>query len=80
METDCINCPNCGAVRELEEKRCPYCGTPYPRPRRSLVAEAVAIPEPVTIEPPAFARVLQDLEAGIITRNDARRRLGLREI
>jgi hypothetical protein len=80
MEIDCINCPNCGAVRELEEKRCPYCGTPYPRPKRSLVAEAAAIPEPVTIDTDEFARVCQEVERGLITPNEARRRLGLRHI
>lgn len=74
------NCPNCGAVREPAERRCPYCGTPYPKDR--LAAEAVAVPEPVTIEldGDAFARMVKELERGIMTPNEARRLLGLREV
>lgn len=73
-----INCPNCGAVREPAETRCPYCGTPYPKDR--MVAEAVAVPEPVTIhmEPVQIAETYcRQLDLGLITPNEARRRMGL---
>lgn len=71
------NCPNCGAVREPAESRCPYCGTPYPRDRKA--AEAVAVPEPVTIHMDAgqLSRCSQLLDLGLITPNDARRRMGM---
>lgn len=74
--SDWINCPNCGAVREPAESRCPYCGTPYPRDRKT--AQAVAVPEPVTInmdeQKLCMARYM---EMGLITPNEARRRMGL---
>lgn len=72
------NCPNCGAVREPAESRCPYCGTPYPRPKRSKVAYAVA--EPVTVnlgDQDKLATVMKALEAAIMTPNEARECLGL---
>lgn len=72
------NCPNCGAVREPAESRCPYCGTPYPRDRK--VAEAVAVPEPITIHMDTSAitaAVIREYELGILTPNEARRLLGL---
>lgn len=75
------NCPNCGAVREPAESRCPYCGTPYPRDRK--VAEAVAIPEGVSIqlEVGQIAKISSELlDRGLITPNEARRRLGIREV
>lgn len=74
------NCPNCGAVREPAERRCPYCGTPYPKDR---MAAAVAVPEPVTIHMDhnqIAAQVMREMAAGILTPNEARRRLGLREV
>lgn len=72
------NCPNCGAVREPAESRCPYCGTPYPRDRKA--AQAVAVPEPVTIHMDAvqLAAIATDLmDKSLITPNEARRRMGL---
>lgn len=71
------NCPNCGAVREPAESRCPYCGTPYPRDRKA--AQAVAVPEPVTIHMDAgqLSMCSQILDLGLITPNEARRRMGL---
>ena len=72
------NCPNCGAVREPAESRCPYCGTPYPRDRKA--AQAVAIPEGVTIrlETGQLAEIIcRELDLGLITPNEAWRRMGL---
>lgn len=72
------NCPNCGAVREPAESRCPYCGTPYPRDRKA--AQAVAVPENVTIrlDVAQLAEISCDLlDCGLITPNEARRRMGL---
>jgi hypothetical protein len=71
------NCPNCGAPVDLTAKSCPYCGTPYPRPRKT--AQAVAIGEPCTlhIDGTKLAAAIAD---GIITPNEARRRLGFREL
>ncbi len=72
------NCPNCGAVREPAESRCPYCGTPYPRDRKTV--PAADLPEDTTIH----LEVGQDaeincrlLELGLITPSEARRRMGL---
>lgn len=28
------NCPNCGAVIDLEKSKCSYCGTPYLQEQR----------------------------------------------
>ena len=72
------NCPNCGAVREPAESRCPYCGTPYPRDRKA--AQAVAVPEPVTINMDTkelCAVLARSVEMGLVTPNEARRRMGL---
>lgn len=84
------NCPNCGAVMEPAETRCPYCGTPYPRPKREKVAVAVATPmltqnERVNIEldPKLLARLQildEEMQRGIMTPNEARRLMGLREL
>lgn len=73
------NCPNCGAVREPAESRCPYCGTPYPKDRKT--AQVVSVPESVVVEldTEQFARLQileEEIARGIITPNDARRRMG----
>ena len=69
---DLTNCPNCGAPVDLTVKACPYCDTPYP-------AQAVAIGEPYTlhIDGAKLAALVAD---GIMTPNEARRRLGLRQV
>ena len=72
------NCPNCGAVREPAESRCPYCGTPYPKDRKTVLA--ADLPEGTTIHLDAdqLARISCDLlDLGLITPNEARRRMGL---
>lgn len=47
MATDCTHCPSCGAPVDLTARSCPYCDTPYPKPRKT--AQAVVIGEPVTL-------------------------------
>ena len=74
--TDFTNCRNCGAPVDLTGDRCPYCGTPYPRPKRMDQAVAVAVPE-INLDAEVLARAVG---RGIITPNEARRRMGLREI
>jgi hypothetical protein len=66
------NCPNCGAVRDLEATRCPYCDTPY-------LKNGVPDAPPVTVkfDADAVARLTQALDLGLITPNEARRRMGL---
>ena len=75
--TDLTNCPNCGAPADLTAKSCPYCGTPYPKPRKT--AQAVAIAEPPTLHIDG-AGLAACVDMGLITRNEARRRLGLPEL
>lgn len=84
MTMTMTNCPNCGAVRETAERRCPYCGTPYPKDRMAAAAEAVpvSVPESVVIElsPEQFARLQileEEIARAIITPNQARRLMGL---
>lgn len=72
--TDCTHCPTCGAPVDLTARSCPYCGVPYPKPRKT--AQAVAIGEPVAlhIDHKQLAALVAD---SIITPNEARRRMGL---
>lgn len=74
--TDITNCPNCGAPVDLTVDSCPYCDTPYPRPRKAAAAVLI---EPVTLHIDG-AKLAAAVAEGIITSNEARRRLGLREI
>ena len=75
MET---NCPNCGAVVEPAESRCPYCGTAYPRPKRQKVAYAIATVPEAQEDPHTLAQEVQRLmAAGILTANEARAHMGL---
>lgn len=83
------NCPNCGAVREPAERRCPYCGTPYPKDRKAAEAVAVPVPGPEAVGNPAtiYIKTSMTIDAiekavrmGCITPNDARRLYGLREL
>ena len=67
---DWINCPNCGAPVEPLTDRCPFCNTPYPRPRKA--AQAVAVPE-IVLDTEAL---VQHINMGIMTPNEARRRMG----
>ena len=75
------HCKLCGAPREPAEKRCPYCGTPY---QREKVAVAVAMPDPepvtVNINDNQIARMVAEIYDGILTPNEARRLMGLREL
>lgn len=60
------NCHSCGAPIDYSRKSCDYCGTPY-RPTES---------EPITVH--IDTEYLSTMLArGAITRNEARRRLGL---
>lgn len=76
------NCPNCGAVREPAERRCPYCGTLYPKDRKTAQAVAAGIVLPhETVDEHMSAEnfnILTELLArGLITPNQARQRMGL---
>lgn len=66
------NCSNCGAPVDLEEKRCPYCETPYTR-------QAAAISEAYMININC-ATLAAAMKKSTITSNEARRRLGFSEI
>lgn len=74
---DLTNCPNCAAPVDLTTRSCPYCGTPYPRQQSAP-----------TIDPPRVYidqlqltdQLAHQVAAGILTQNEARRRLGLREL
>lgn len=63
------NCPNCGAPVDPAADRCAYCGTPYPA--------AIDAPFALYLDTQAIASAVS---AGLITVNEARRRLGLREV
>ena len=64
------NCPNCGAVVDPAADRCAYCGTPYNIRLRAELYQR-------DINAQMLAR---QMELGLITPNEARRRLGLPEI
>lgn len=70
------NCPNCGAPIDPAAMQCAYCGTPYLARKWGTT---VAVPE---INPSAkeIGQLIQQLDLGLITHNEARRRLGLPEI
>jgi len=70
------NCPNCGAPIDLTAMQCAYCGTPYLARKRGTT---VAVPE-ITIDPRQLAPLIQQLDLGLITPNEVRRRIGLSEI
>lgn len=64
------NCPNCSAVIDPEADRCAYCGTPY--------ANKPTTGGPVIhFDGAALARAV---DRGLLTVNEARRRLGLKEV
>lgn len=64
------NCPNCGAVVDPAANRCAYCETPYPIRLRA---------ELYKIDMQA-AYLVKQVDMGLITPNEARRRLGLTEV
>lgn len=65
------NCPNCGAVVDPAADRCAYCDTPYP----------FALQPVIKIDANGITFCLQQqVERGLMTPNEARRRLGLREV
>lgn len=64
------NCPNCGAVIEPAETRCPYCETPYTQ--RQLREAAKLFAGPMTAE-----MLANMVAAGTVTPNEARECLGL---
>lgn len=72
------NCPNCGAVREPAESRCPYCGTPYPKDRKTVLAADLLEDTTIHLEVGQIAEITcRQLDLGLITPNEARRRMGL---
>lgn len=60
------NCPNCGAPVDIHAEKCAYCDTPYIK----QTAETITL----TLDTTAIAKAVSE---GIITVNEARRRLGL---
>lgn len=74
--TDVINCPNCGAPVDLTRAVCPFCDTPYPRPRKTAVAVAV----PVEMDGEALEKIIKEISGGFMTPNEARQRLGMPRI
>lgn len=74
MVTDCTHCPSCGAPVDLTARSCPYCGVPYPKPRKTLTAAVIGEPCKLHIDAAALSRLVED---AIITPNEARRRMGL---
>ena len=65
------NCVNCGAPIDLNESKCPYCGTMH----RMVVSD----PDQTDIHT-RYKTVLALLTNSRITPNEARRMLGLKEI
>lgn len=65
------NCPNCGAAVDPEADRCAYCETPYPIRLRAELYQ---------IDMQTVAFLVSQVDKGLITPNEARRRLGLQEI
>lgn len=64
------NCPNCGAVVDPAANRCAYCETPYPiRLRAELYQLDVQA-----------ACLVEQVDKGLITPNEARRRLYMPEV
>lgn len=64
------NCPNCGAVVDHAADRCAYCETPYPIRMRAENYQIRIDAEMLT----------RNVDAGIMKPNEARRRLGMRQI
>lgn len=62
------NCPNCGAVRDPAETACPYCDTPYSWD--IAMADAGDMSARVAL-------LTHQIQAGFMTPNEARERLGL---
>lgn len=63
------NCPNCGAVRDPAESCCPYCDTPY-----TWVGIDLAGGSDMT---PRVAVLTREVQAAIMTPNEARALMGL---
>ena len=63
------NCQNCGAVIYQTADSCAYCGTPYPI-RLWPELQEIRMNE----------EILAALNQGIMSLNEARRRLGMRQI
>ena len=64
------SCPNCGAVVDPAADRCAYCETPYPIRLRAELYQ-------IRIDTETLTRCV---DAGIMKPNEARRRLGLRQV
>lgn len=74
------NCPACGCMVEATETRCPTCGTPIQKPRKTAQAVAIA----PAIDLPANEDWLATIEelnckmaAAVMTPNEARALMGL---
>ena len=68
------HCQSCGAPVDLHTEKCAYCDTPYPW--------KMAAPEPLTFEidvAKLHKSVNHMMASGLITANEARRRLRLGE-
>lgn len=64
------NCPNCGAVVDTAANHCAYCGTPYPIRLRAELYQ-------INLD---AAKLVRQVDLGLITLNEARRLLGMPEV
>lgn len=75
------NCPNCGAP--ITGRRCEYCETVFPEYRdtkiETLRSENKAITYSMFVNN-LYANAIKSMTAGIVTPNEARRLVGLKEV
>ena len=71
------HCQNCGAPVNPHAEKCEYCDTYYPHPQGSRITQTANC---ITIDlnPVQLAgAAVEALERGLLTPNEARRRLGI---
>lgn len=73
------HCQSCGAPVDLHAEKCAYCDTPYPEPGARITQTADCIT--IDLNPVQLAgAAVEALERGLLTPNEARRHLGLKEV